>query len=153
MSNKSKSGTFTGKHMAMVFIGGFGIVIAVNLVMATFAVSSFHGVVVENSYVASQKFNGWMEQAEQSRALGWDVRPERLDDGRIRVTTDGVPDGATVTAVARRPLGKHETIDLTFAPAGAGEWTANEALSQGRWTLNLRITSNDTTWSGETKLP
>ncbi|PKP89530.1 MAG: hypothetical protein CVT75_12940, partial [Alphaproteobacteria bacterium HGW-Alphaproteobacteria-14] len=80
MASNSK---FTGKHMAMVFIGGFGVVIAVNLVMATFAVSSFHGVVVDNSYVASQKFNGWMDEAEKSRALGWQVEARQLADGRI----------------------------------------------------------------------
>ena len=30
---------FTGRHMALVFIGGFGVVIAVNLLMASVAVS------------------------------------------------------------------------------------------------------------------
>ena len=45
----SKSSAFTGKHMAAVFIGGFGVVIAVNLVMASYAVGCFHGTVVDNS--------------------------------------------------------------------------------------------------------
>lgn len=153
MRNKSKSNVFTGKHMALVFVGGFGIVIAVNLVMASFAVGSFHGTVVDNSYVASQKFNGWMAQAEQSRALGWQVQPARLADGRIRVTTDGVPDGAIISAIARRPLGQRETVDLSFVPDGAGRWVTNEALAQGRWTLNLRVIGNGTTWSGESELP
>jgi len=146
-------GKFTGKHMALVFIAGFGVVIAVNLVMATFAVRSFHGTVVDNSYVASQKFNGWIDTAEQSRALGWQVQPTRLADGRIRVTTGGVPDGATISAIARRPLGKHETINLSFAPDGAGQWVTNEALAQGRWTLNLRVTGGGITWNGESELP
>lgn len=147
------NGKFTGKHMAMVFVGGFGVVIAVNLVMATFAVSSFHGVVVENSYVASQKFNGWMDAAEKSRALGWQVQAERNADGRILLTTDGVPEGAIITAIARRPLGQHETADLSFAPKGADAWSATEILGEGRWTLHLQIDSDGKTWSGEIKLP
>ena len=65
----SKSTRFTGKHMAAVFIGGFGVVIAVNLVMASYAVGSFHGTVVENSYVASQNYNDWLRQAAASKAL------------------------------------------------------------------------------------
>ncbi|MBA3863642.1 MAG: hypothetical protein CVT85_09245 [Alphaproteobacteria bacterium HGW-Alphaproteobacteria-7] len=150
MASNSK---FTGKHMAMVFIGGFGVVIAVNLVMASFAVSGFHGLVVENSYVASQKFNGWMDEAEKSRALGWQVEARQLADGRIALTTADVPEGAAITAIARRPLGQHELANLTFAPAGADAWTANEALAQGRWTLHLTVTAGGQTWTGESKLP
>ena len=35
----------------------FGVIIAVNVVMATLASTSWTGLVVENSYVASQEFN------------------------------------------------------------------------------------------------
>jgi nitrogen fixation protein FixH len=149
----SNSKKFTGKHMAMVFIGGFGVVIAVNLVMASFAVSGFHGLVVDNSYVASQKFNGWMDEAEKSRALGWQVEARQIADGRIALTTADVPEGAAITAIARRPLGQHELANLTFASAGADAWTANEALAQGRWTLHLTVTAGGQTWTGESKLP
>ena len=38
---------FTGRHMAAILIAGFGVVIAVNLVMARFAVTTFGGVVVK----------------------------------------------------------------------------------------------------------
>jgi hypothetical protein len=54
---------FTGRHMAMIMIAFFGVVIAVNVLMARFAVSTFGGVVVENSYVASQHFNRWLDEA------------------------------------------------------------------------------------------
>ena len=86
-----KSSAFTGKHMAAVFIGGFGVVIAVNLVMASYAVGSFHGTVVDNSYVASQHYNGWLKQATASRALGWQAVPHRRADGRVVVETIAVP--------------------------------------------------------------
>lgn len=61
---------FTGKRMTAIFVAGFGIVIAVNLTMAMMAVGSFHGTVVDNSYVASQHYNGWLKQAAASKALG-----------------------------------------------------------------------------------
>lgn len=153
MADDRNPGTFTGKHMALVFIGGFGVVIAVNLVMAGFAVSSFHGVVVENSYVASQKFNGWMDKAEQSRALGWAVEPQRLADGRIALATTGVPAGATITAIARRPLGAHETVDLRFVSTATGAWVSDTPLAGARWTLHVNIAGDGTVWSGEAKLP
>ena len=55
----------------------FGVVIAVNLLMAHYAVSTFSGTVVDNSYVASQEFNGWLGAARAQRALGWTVEVRR----------------------------------------------------------------------------
>ncbi|WP_349512761.1 FixH family protein [Erythrobacter sp. NFXS35] len=150
MATKRKE--FTGKHMAMVFVAGFGIVIAVNLVMASFAVSGFHGVVVANSYVASQKFNGWLDKAEESRALGWEVRPERRTDGRVVLSTAGVPTGATVTADLRRPIGAKDFASLTFAHDGEGRWLSNEAVAHGRWTMRLAIAAAGQDWAGESEL-
>ena len=62
---------FGGRQMAAIFVTGFGIVIAVNVAMASLAVESFHGTVVDNSYVASQSYNGWLGKAAASKALGW----------------------------------------------------------------------------------
>lgn len=138
----------TGKHMAMIFVGGFGVVIAVNMLMASFAVGSFHGTVVDNSYVASQKFNGWMAEAEKSRDLGWKITGERLGDGRIALAAHGVPDGATIAAIAERPLGKLETHTLTFARADSGEWESHEVLPAGRWNLVVEAASGTDGWSG-----
>ena len=46
---------FTGWHMTAILVGFFAIVISVNLFMARAAIGSFGGVVVDNSYVASQR--------------------------------------------------------------------------------------------------
>lgn len=148
----TKSNTFTGKHMALVFVGGFGIVIAVNLFMAFHAVGGFHGTVVDNSYVASQKYNGWLAKAEASRALGWQVVPERRSDGRVVLQTTAVPEGATIAVEAERPLGVRETIRLSFAPQGEGRWLSNEALAAGRWQLRMAIRANGQEWAGESEI-
>ena len=153
-----KGSRFTGKHMALVFVAGFGIVIAVNLVMATFAIGSFHGTVVDNSYVASQKFNGWIAEAEQAGQLGWDVRGTQLADGRIGLDTKGVPASAIVTAVAERPLGERETVMLTFAEESAGQWVSQEILPEGRWQVVVKIAATTPEgepqgWSGLVQLP
>lgn len=148
----SKSSTFTGRHMAAIFVGGFGIVIAVNLFMAFNAVGGFHGTVVDNSYVASQKYNGWIAKAEASKALGWQVMPQRRADGRVALETLAVPDGATITAQAERPLGARETIALTFAPEGQGRWISAEALAAGRWQLRMAIRAPGGEWAGEAEV-
>lgn len=147
-----RNGKFTGKHMALVFIGGFGVVIAVNLVMASYAVGSFHGTVVDNSYVASQKYNGWLAKAERSRALGWEARSERRDDGRVVLATSGVPAGAVVRAQAERPLGARDTAQLSFAADGVGRWVSTAPLAAGRWSLRIAITAPGQQWAGESAL-
>ena len=153
MNNTSSSnGKFTGKHMALVFIGGFGVVIAVNLVMASFAVGSFHGTVVDNSYVASQNYNGWIDKAETSKALGWQAMPERRADGRVVLETLAVPAGAAITAEAERPLGEREATGLTFAPQGQGRWLSNETIGAGRWQMHIAIRAGAQEWAGESDL-
>ena len=44
---------FTGTHALMIFGGAFSVIITVNLALAYNAVSTFPGVEVKNSYVAS----------------------------------------------------------------------------------------------------
>ena len=150
MSAKNK--VFTGKHMAAVFVGGFAIVIAVNLFMAYNAVGGFHGTVVDNSYAASQKYNGWLAKAEASRALGWQAMPKRRADGHVVLETLGLPAGATITAEAERPLGKRETAALTFADQGGGRWISAETIGDGRWQVRMAIRAGEAAWAGESEV-
>ena len=55
-ANVQKPREFTGKHMLTVMLGGFGIIIGVNLGMAYLAISTFPGVEARSTYVASQTF-------------------------------------------------------------------------------------------------
>lgn len=143
---------FTGKHMAAILVTGFGIVAAVNFTMASYATNGFHGVVVENSYVASQKFNGWLEEAEAERALGWEAKPTREADGHIALATSGLPEGAQITAALRRPLGAHEFTDLTFERTEDGRYRSTEAVAAGRWTMRLHIEAEGHKWAEESDL-
>jgi nitrogen fixation protein FixH len=68
MSIKSKTaGTFTGWHMLGIMVAFFGVIIAVNLTMAYNAIHSWSGLVVQNTYVASQEFNDKAETAKAHR--------------------------------------------------------------------------------------
>jgi nitrogen fixation protein FixH len=144
--------TFTGRHMAAILVAGFGVVIAVNLVMARLAVSTFGGVVVENSYVASQEFNTWLKAADQSRALGWEPRVARRKDGRIEV--DFAPEASPrmLEGMARHPLGRLPDTALAFASVGPGSFVSAEPLARGRWTLRLEGRAGNDEWRGEVPL-
>ena len=144
---------FTGWHMLAVLVGGFGVVVAVNLVMATLAVRGFSGVVVENSYVASQKFNGWLEEAKRETDLGWSATMDRDQAGRLTVLTKDVPAGATVTTAIRRPIGPPEHETLTLAQMGPDRFASHDPLPDGRWIARLKISFEGRDWSTERELP
>ena len=144
MSEQRSEARFTGRHMAIIMVAFFGVVIAVNLVMARHAVSTFGGTVVDNSYVASQKFNGWLEQARAQDALGWKA-DFALDPARYAVVTLSAADapipGARLKGTALHPLGRADSIALSFRNLGNGRYRSNETLPEGRWKIHLSIAS------------
>lgn len=143
---------FTGRHMAAILVAGFGVVIAVNVTMASLASSTFGGVVVENSYVASQHFNRWLDEAEKEKTLGWKIEAGRSADGRVAARIAQVPHGAAITAVARHPLGRRPDTALTFRADANGTWVSDEALPAGRWTLRFTVEAGGRTWRTEQPL-
>ncbi|TFI59674.1 hypothetical protein E2493_03390 [Sphingomonas parva] len=133
---------FTGWHMTGILIAFFGVIIAVNLTMATFATRTFGGKVVENSYVASQQFNRWLAEARAQKALGWQHAVTLGSDRRVGVTLGvaGKPlAGALVSAVARHPVGREGEVAVRFVSAGPGRYESDYPLPAGRWYLHLEV--------------
>ncbi len=133
---------FTGWHMATILIIFFGIVIAVNLVMARFAVSTFGGTVVDNSYVASQNYNRWLAAADAQARLGW-VSKVRLDPARrlaLLVSKDGAPlANLAAQGLAIHPLGHTPSIPLTFELSSTGALQSKQTLPAGRWRVQITL--------------
>ena len=142
---------FTGRHMLFVMIGMFGTIIAVNLVMARYAVETFTGTVVENSYVASQDYNRWLADARAQKALGWTVAARALADRRIEVVA--TPTNAVLTGTAHHPMGREPDQLLRFERNGAGGWTSAGPLPAGRWRLRLMLGSKGKTARFTAEIP
>ncbi len=137
---------FTGRHMAVILVSFFAVVFAVNFVMASRASSTFGGVVVENSYVASQQFNRWLGEARAQQQLGWSASASRAADGRVRVAVSGAGPGVGVTALARHPLGRQPDRTLGFDRGADGVFVSSKPLPAGRWTLHLELREGTATW-------
>lgn len=127
---------FTGWHFTAIICAFFGVVIAVNMTMAVLATRTFGGVVVENSYVASQKYNGWLAAARAQQKLGWKVAPSV--DARRHVTIALSAAGVQASGVAEHPLGRADDIALSFVSDGR-ELRSRETLPPGRWTVRLTL--------------
>lgn len=134
---------FTGWHMTAIMVAFFGVVIAVNFVMARSAVHTFGGAVVENSYVASQRYNDWLEEARAQEREGWRAHPAIRPDGRLALQVRRgalAVENARVTATAMHPLGAlpNRALRLT-ANGAAGEYLSEAPLPAGRWLLRITI--------------
>ncbi|MEA1015309.1 FixH family protein [Sphingosinicella sp. LY1275] len=134
---------FTGRHMLICMLAFFGVIITVNLIMATFATRTFGGIVVDNSYVASQKYNGWLAKARAQQASGWSGELT-IDANRrpllVASIEGGSLAGAEVSAIARHPVGREADVALRFDEVSPGVYRAREPLPAGRWILHLTAT-------------
>lgn len=142
MTSAPVSRGFTGRHMWMVMVGFFGLIIAVNFTMAWVASRTFGGSIVDNSYVASQEFNGWLRAARAQAQLGWQSAL-RLDDNRhvvLAVTGNSGSGGFVASGTAHHPLGMAPDVPLVFTLAADGRLHSAAVLPYGRWLVRLTIT-------------
>lgn len=140
---------FTGRHITAILVAFFGVVIAVNVTMARYASGTFGGIVVENSYVASQHFNRWLDEARRQDTLGWDAVTAWRPDGRLAVTVRGPSAQAKLSAIARHPLGRVPDMDLVFVTTGDGRFLSVRVVPEGRWILRLQIDDSRRIWRRE----
>lgn len=139
---------FTGKHITLILVTFFGVVVGVNVLMARLASSTFGGVVVENSYVASQQFNGWLKEASAEQALGWKGDVSRDTQGMAAIvlhdSAGKVIAAAKVTAIAEHPLGQRPQTDLVLREVAPGTYAA--PLEAGRWRLRVTVEAEGKVW-------
>lgn len=127
----------TGRHVLIIAISAFGLVIAANMAMLLAATGTFPGLVVKNSYVASQ---GWNRRAAAQQALGWKAAFSYAP-GRVTLTLrdrHGQPvRKADLVLTVGRPT--HEGEDRRVVPrATADGYLFEVVLAPGQWRLDLR---------------
>ncbi len=139
-------GEITGRQVFGFTVGAFGIIIAVNLLLAYKAVSTFPGLEVANSYVASQDFD---RNRLAQEGLGWSLTAsyeaveQRLylrlvdADGRVAPVSD-------LTVLVGRTTEARED-QAPPLQAAAGLWTTPLTLGHGKWLLRVEARSKDGT--------
>jgi nitrogen fixation protein FixH len=136
---------FTGRHMLMIMIAFFAVVIVVNVTMATIAGTSWTGFVVRNSYVASQEFNGRVAAARAQASLGW-TATLLVENGEAHlaiVDRQGRPVvliGASLALRSPASDRKDSTVAL--------QWTKDEfrgpvEIADGQWVVEIEATMAD----------
>lgn len=129
----------TGWHMLAIVLSFFGVIIAVNIAMAIAATGTFPGLVVENSYVASQHYDELLEQARAQEDAGWHDKLEVVD-GVLRFSlsrhSEPTTRRLTVSAHVGRPSTTREDRFIAFV-ANRTAYVADSALPQGLWEVDI----------------
>lgn len=131
--------------MLFAMLAFFGVIIAVNLTMAAFATRSWTGLVVKNSYVASQAFNRELEQAKLQAARGWTGDITYHDGAVVLQLTDksGQPVVLDTSIVQiGRPAFEQADHRVAMVHQGNGIYHAKDTLDPGIWQVSVRATSS-----------
>ncbi|MCK0149882.1 FixH family protein [Marivita sp. S6314] len=140
----AKERKLTGWHALAIFGGCFAVIITVNLFLAYSAVSTFPGLEVKNSYVASQNFD---DRRADQEALGWTVYAEAKGGLLILSIKDaeGRPvQAGTLDAVLGRATHVQDDRSPDFAFDGKA-YVARETLRPGNWNIRMKATALDGT--------
>jgi nitrogen fixation protein FixH len=134
---------FTGRHMLLLAGSFFGVIIAVNVSMSVLAYRSWTGLVVQNSYIASQEFEGKRLAHEAQQAAGW-LPQITYGSGSIRFAVlDGTGrfvDLGPVTVLLNRPVGGHDDQVLMLKREADGAYAAPLTLPHGLWDATVTAT-------------
>ncbi|MBX2854612.1 MAG: FixH family protein [Rhodobacteraceae bacterium] len=132
----------TGRRVLLIVLAFFAVIIAANVTMMTFALNNFGGLVVANSYVASQRFNQDVAAARAAPSASW--RFEAAADLEGVTLTIHDADGAPVAppglrGVLGRPSHQRDDVAVAFELGAPGVYRTDVPLKPGAWRLSLAI--------------
>ncbi len=145
LTQTSETG-FTGRHMLLTMLGFFGVIVSVNITMAVMSATSWTGLVVTNSYVASQEFEEKRLAHVAQQEAGW--RSGFAFDGATArlsvIDAAGAPRWlGVVEARFHRPVGGHDDQDLVLERQADGSYSAPLQLGAGVWDVEIFAAETD----------
>jgi nitrogen fixation protein FixH len=153
-----RAGSRSGSWIPWIFVAGFAVVLAVNATMIWIGITSWPGLVTDNSYDRGLHYNRELEAAAAQTALGWQAEfSARLGEGLRGVLEaslrdrDGRPiEDASVEARFLRPTSEGHDFTLALAPEGGGRYTAAFELPlAGLWDVRLKVVRGGDRWVGQ----
>ncbi len=133
---------FTGWHMVGVMGLFFGTIIVVNLVLAIFATGTWTGLVVKNSYVASQHYNERIANDNRQAGLGW-VDTFSYENATVTLTiTDASGNPVmteSVSTMLRRPASEQQDHHIDLVRIAPDRFEVHHPLATGLWAADVHI--------------
>ena len=138
----------SGRHVLAAMMAFFGVVFAVNGVMAYSALSTFSGLDGDDAYRRGLAYNATVAEAEQQERLGWtaslQLQPDVL---RVRISNKaGQPaTHLSVSGMLGRPATDRQDQPMSFLEVGPGIYEAPSGhAGPGSWIASiLAVSQND----------
>jgi len=137
-----------GRHVLYMLLGFFGVMCAVNAVFVYFALTSFSGLSVEDSYLRGLRYNDEIAASKDQSSREWssDLYFEGLGDKKaivsVRLTDrSGKPlTGLVAQLNIRRPTQEGQDRQLTMMPTQEEFQSELEFPFSGQWDLIILVT-------------
>ncbi len=138
-----KKKELTGKHVLLMLVAFFGILIAVNIYFAFAAVTSFRGEDVKGSYRQGLEYNQTIAARAEQKTLGWTVKANLLSEGEnenvllvlFNDENENPIDGLSIEGILRHPTDLEQDKSIMFQPRGNGRYKAVFNDISGQWKL------------------
>ncbi|WP_371395701.1 FixH family protein [Fretibacter rubidus] len=143
MAEMKKEKQLTGKHVLMMVVGFFALIVGVNAVFIVKAVESFSGEDVKQSYRQGLEYNKTLAARAAQADLGWRVAANIvLVDSRSHELIiqledkDAAPlNDLSFTAKLRNPIDLSKDHEINFRGYGQGRYKAQIDGLSGQWQL------------------
>jgi nitrogen fixation protein FixH len=143
------------RHVLFMLLAFFGITIAVNITMATYALTTFSGEDVSDPYLKGLAFNKTLAAHSAQGRLGWTATIDVRGAGKTATTIEvslrdresRALNGLTVEATLRRPTDASLDRTVAFTADGEGRYAATVAgLARGQWDVVARVKGDGTSF-------
>lgn len=131
------------RYIPWLFVAGFVVVIGVNAIMMTLAVSSFSGLYTPTPRDRGLHYNALVAEKQSRDALGWRVETTwRPETSRLEIRlVDAVGQPLTEVGVRAdlvRPVEKRPPLTVVLGDLGDGRFAATINLPErGNWDLDV----------------
>jgi nitrogen fixation protein FixH len=143
----------TGWKVLCILIAFFGVIMAVNFVMAYYAIHTFSGMQTEKPYESGLAYNRAISEAKAQASRGWhvDIGMERAADGTMgmNVTLNDAAshplDNLNIKAALRSPIDSKRDHVLALVGIGFGKYTGVTSAEAGQWDVEIIAESDHAT--------
>jgi len=138
MSAKAQK-ELTGRHVLLMLLAFFGVMLAVNIYFTVAAVKTFRGEDVPRSYRQGLEYNQTIAARSLQNDMGWSVRVNHNDSDIILMFQDktGHPiNNLNIEAKLRHPVDTDQDRNIDFSSKLGGRYIARQTEKiDGRWSL------------------
>lgn len=142
----TKSGfRLTGPKILLILVGFFAPIMAVNFLMAYYAIHTFSGMQTEKPYESGLAYNRAIAEAKAQAALGWqvDVHSDKQADGTLMLAAlmkdaSSTPlNNLSVHVRLLSPTDSKRDHALVLSEQGQGFYRGSTGVEAGQWDVEL----------------